>query len=164
MPNVVGIGCPCERERQGATQSSLKACKKPAMAKHIVSGKTETPCRMANRASLSHMPKPNPHLSFHPDPNQMAVFPEIGVNAVNGLGEPDPRRPRIVYWPPIQTSSSMALYSFTSTGVLARFRSSASNERPAKRSSPKSPQSRSRARPRLRQRRWIHSSPKASAR
>ena len=46
------------------------------------------------------MAKPNPHRPFTPDPDQMARWPGISGNAVNGLGEPDPRPPRTVYWAP----------------------------------------------------------------
>ena len=37
---------------------------------------------------------------FHPDPAQMALVPEESGNAINGLGESDPRQPRMVYWAP----------------------------------------------------------------
>ncbi|MCB1397882.1 MAG: epoxyqueuosine reductase [Rhodobacter sp.] len=33
-----------------------------------------------------------------PDPEQMALMPEISGNAINGLGEAERRRPRPVYW------------------------------------------------------------------
>ena len=46
------------------------------------------------------MAKPNPHRPFHPDPEQMALVPEISGNTVNGLGEEDLRPPRMVYWAP----------------------------------------------------------------
>ena len=46
------------------------------------------------------MPKPNPHRPFTPQPDQMALAPEVSGNVVNGLGEPDQRRPRMVYWAP----------------------------------------------------------------
>ena len=36
--------------------------------------------------------------SWTPDPEQMALKPEISGNAVNGLGEPRERRPTPVYW------------------------------------------------------------------
>lgn len=35
-----------------------------------------------------------------PNPEQMATWPEISGNAINGLGETDRRRPRHVYWAP----------------------------------------------------------------
>lgn len=46
------------------------------------------------------MAKPNPHRPFTPDPAQVAVTPATSGNAVNGLNEPDERRPRMVYWAP----------------------------------------------------------------
>lgn len=46
------------------------------------------------------MPKANPHRPFTPEPAQMAHRPEISGNAINGLGETEPRRPRMVYWAP----------------------------------------------------------------
>ena len=46
------------------------------------------------------MPRRNPHRPFTPDPDQMALHPGVDGNAVNGLGEDMPRRPRIVYWAP----------------------------------------------------------------
>lgn len=46
------------------------------------------------------MAKRNPHRPFTPDPDQMALHPGVDGNAVNGLGEDTPRRPRIVYWSP----------------------------------------------------------------
>lgn len=44
------------------------------------------------------MAKPNPHRPFTPDPAQIAVTPEISGNSVNGLDDPDQRRPNMVYW------------------------------------------------------------------
>ena len=44
------------------------------------------------------MPRPNPHRPFTPDPAQMERVPEISGNAVNGLGETEFRRPKVVYW------------------------------------------------------------------
>jgi Pyruvate/2-oxoacid:ferredoxin oxidoreductase delta subunit len=35
---------------------------------------------------------------FSPDPAQLALKPEVSGNAINGLGETTPRRPRLVYW------------------------------------------------------------------
>lgn len=46
------------------------------------------------------MPRDNPHRPFTPDPAQMALAPGLSGNAVNGLGEATPRRPRMVYWAP----------------------------------------------------------------
>lgn len=44
------------------------------------------------------MSKPNPHRPFTPNPKQMALWPDVSGNVINGLGEPEPRRPRHVYW------------------------------------------------------------------
>jgi epoxyqueuosine reductase len=46
------------------------------------------------------MPRPNKHRPFTPDPAQTALAPAVSGNAINGLNEPDPRRPRMVYWAP----------------------------------------------------------------
>ena len=46
------------------------------------------------------MAKPNPHRPFTPDPAQVAVTPATSGNSVNGLDEPDKRRPSMVYWAP----------------------------------------------------------------
>ena len=46
------------------------------------------------------MPRPNPHRPYAPNPDLKARKPEVSGNAVNGLGEPSPRRPRMVYWAP----------------------------------------------------------------
>lgn len=35
---------------------------------------------------------------FEPNPAQMALFPDVSGNAINGLGEAKPRRPTYVYW------------------------------------------------------------------
>ena len=35
---------------------------------------------------------------FIPDPAQMALFPDVSGNKINGLGETAPRRPSYVYW------------------------------------------------------------------
>ncbi len=35
---------------------------------------------------------------FVPDPNQMALWPDISGNTINGLGEKEARRPSPVYW------------------------------------------------------------------
>jgi hypothetical protein len=43
---------------------------------------------------------PNRHRPFSPDPAQLALRPAISGNAINGLGETTPRRPRMVYWAP----------------------------------------------------------------
>lgn len=46
------------------------------------------------------MPKPNPYRPFSPDPAQRELDPGISGNAINGLGDETPRRPRMVYWAP----------------------------------------------------------------
>lgn len=46
------------------------------------------------------MAKPNPHRPFAPRPEQMALKPAVSGNTINGLGETQPRRPRMVYWAP----------------------------------------------------------------
>jgi epoxyqueuosine reductase len=46
------------------------------------------------------MPRPNKHRPFTPDPAQTALAPAVSGNEINGLNEPDPRRPRMVYWAP----------------------------------------------------------------
>lgn len=40
----------------------------------------------------------NPLRPFTPDPAQMALKPAVSGNAINGLDEPHPRAPRMVYW------------------------------------------------------------------
>jgi Pyruvate/2-oxoacid:ferredoxin oxidoreductase delta subunit len=44
------------------------------------------------------MARKNPWRPFVPRAEQMALKPGVSGNAINGLGEPAPRRPRIVYW------------------------------------------------------------------
>ncbi len=46
------------------------------------------------------MPKPNPYRPFLPDPAQMALAPEVSGNDINGLDDPTPHAPRVVYWAP----------------------------------------------------------------
>ena len=36
--------------------------------------------------------------SFVPKPEQMALYPEVSGNDINGLGETEKRRPAYVYW------------------------------------------------------------------
>jgi len=43
------------------------------------------------------MPKSDPEV-WTPDPKQMALWPEISGNAINGLGEAESGRPRPVFW------------------------------------------------------------------
>ena len=47
---------------------------------------------------LRTMSKPNPWRPFHPDPAQQALAPPESGNAINGLGESEPRPARVVYW------------------------------------------------------------------
>lgn len=42
----------------------------------------------------------NKYRPFTPDPTQTALKPAISGNEINGLGDPDFRRPRMVYWAP----------------------------------------------------------------
>lgn len=44
------------------------------------------------------MSKQNPYRPFVPNPDQMALAPDISGNTINGLGEEARRRPRMVYW------------------------------------------------------------------
>ena len=46
------------------------------------------------------MARKNPYRPFVPDPVQIALKPQISGNAINGLGETEPRQPRMVYWAP----------------------------------------------------------------
>ena len=46
------------------------------------------------------MPRPSPYRPFTPDPEQMARWPDISGNTINGLGETDERPPSMVYWSP----------------------------------------------------------------
>lgn len=46
------------------------------------------------------MAKPNPHRPFVPDPEQIALRPDISGNTINGLDEKEKRRARMVYWAP----------------------------------------------------------------
>lgn len=46
------------------------------------------------------MARPNNLRPFSPDAAQIALKPEISGNAINGLGEAEPRKPRMVYWAP----------------------------------------------------------------
>ncbi len=46
------------------------------------------------------MAKPNPYRPFTPDPDQMARWPDVSGNTINGLDDPNPRNPSIVYWAP----------------------------------------------------------------
>ncbi|MBE1282919.1 MAG: 4Fe-4S dicluster domain-containing protein [Rhodobacteraceae bacterium] len=44
------------------------------------------------------MARSNPHRPFVPDPDQMRLWPDVSGNEVNGLGETEFRRARMVYW------------------------------------------------------------------
>jgi epoxyqueuosine reductase len=46
------------------------------------------------------MPRPNKYRPFKPDPAQVARMPAISGNEINGLNDPSPRPPRMVYWAP----------------------------------------------------------------
>ena len=46
------------------------------------------------------MARSNPLRPFTPDPAQMALKPALSGNRINGLGEAQPRAPRMVYWAP----------------------------------------------------------------
>lgn len=46
------------------------------------------------------MSRDNPYRPFTPDPEQMALKPDVSGNVINGLGESTPRNPRMVYWAP----------------------------------------------------------------
>lgn len=38
------------------------------------------------------------YADFHPDPEQLRLWPDISGNTINGLGETAPRRPSPIYW------------------------------------------------------------------
>ena len=44
------------------------------------------------------MPKDNSYRPFVPNPEQIALMPEVSGNSINGLGENVFRRPSYVYW------------------------------------------------------------------
>ncbi len=46
------------------------------------------------------MARENPYRPFTPDPEQEALFPAVSGDAINGLGETEPRPARMVYWAP----------------------------------------------------------------
>ncbi len=48
----------------------------------------------------SDMARRNTHRPFTPHPAQVALAPAVSGNEINGLGEREPRRPRMVYWAP----------------------------------------------------------------
>ena len=57
-------------------------------------------CRHQETGSQGLTTVPNRYRPFSPDPAQIALQPRISGNAINGLGETTPRRPRMVYWAP----------------------------------------------------------------
>lgn len=70
------------------------------------------------------MAKPNPHRPFTPDPAQLAVAPDTSGNAVNGLNEPDFRRPSMVYWAPDPADiahGDMQMYFYTQSARVPEF-------------------------------------------
>lgn len=50
--------------------------------------------------ATADMAKNNPYRPFTPNPEMMALRPDVTGNAINGLGEEEVRRPRMVYWAP----------------------------------------------------------------
>ena len=38
------------------------------------------------------------HPDVEPDPEQLALMPDVSGNDINGLGETEPRRPTRIYW------------------------------------------------------------------
>lgn len=46
------------------------------------------------------MAAPQRYRPFTPDPAQMALKPGVSGNTINGLGETEPRPPRMIYWAP----------------------------------------------------------------
>lgn len=70
------------------------------------------------------MAKPNPHRPFIPDPAQIAVTPTTSGNTVNGLDEPDKRRPSMVYWAPDPDDiahGTMQKYFYTQSAKIPEF-------------------------------------------
>jgi ferredoxin len=51
-------------------------------------------------ASWIILAKKNPYRPFTPDPEMLACLPDVTGNEINGVGEADDRRPRMVYWAP----------------------------------------------------------------
>ena len=45
-----------------------------------------------------YMPKLNPHRPFFPHPDMVERCPDLSGNKINGLGEVDVRRPKVVFW------------------------------------------------------------------
>jgi epoxyqueuosine reductase len=46
------------------------------------------------------MARKSPYWPFTPDPAQMALWPDISGNEINGLGQDQLRPPRMIYWAP----------------------------------------------------------------
>ncbi len=68
--------------------------------------------------------KTNPHRPFHPDPEQMARWPAVSGNDINGLGETSFRRPDMVYWAPDPASiphGDLQLYFYQRSAAEPRF-------------------------------------------
>jgi epoxyqueuosine reductase len=70
---------------------------------------------------------------WSPDPEQMALWPEVSGNAVNGLGEDQHRRPRHVYWAPDPTNiphgqAQLWFYQRNASPEFARERARRSEE------------------------------------
>jgi epoxyqueuosine reductase len=71
------------------------------------------------------MARRNPHRPFTPEPEQMALWPDVSGNEINGLGEDAPRRPRHVYWAPDPGAiphGEMQRWFYAATPDDARFR------------------------------------------
>ena len=77
------------------------------------------------------MPKPNPHRPFTPNPDMDARRPDVTGNAINGVGEPDVRRPDVVFWAP--NSDDIAFGDVQKWFYLAQPDSAAMREERAKR-------------------------------
>ena len=46
----------------------------------------------------SRLPPKNKYRPFTPDPQQMELAPDVSGNTINGLGEIEVTKPKIVYW------------------------------------------------------------------
>ncbi|MGH8248017.1 MAG: 4Fe-4S dicluster domain-containing protein [Gammaproteobacteria bacterium] len=67
------------------------------------------------------MARPN-RVPWIMNPEQRALLPEVSGNAINGLGEREPRRPRIVYWPNDASRESGTVSKHPFGPVIAWFR------------------------------------------
>lgn len=66
----------------------------------------------------------NKYRPFTPDPEQLALKPAVSGNDINGLGEPDFRRPRMVYWAPDPSQiphGNMQGYFYRQSGKIPEF-------------------------------------------